>query len=437
VRTRPVLVAVAALVAVAVVVLASLWAADLVGPQEQSVEKPVTFGDLMKPAKTDVIPPAEATATFRDRAPRWGELREIRWYVPNAFTFSLTPKAFGSHVDGDDKPRVNFSAAEFFLNNEVAKNADVTFTATGRRFAIHYMTTRRSDAMVWLDGRPVATKPFTGVGSRRGSVHHWIEITLPASRAVKVRFAGPFVFCGVDHPADETLKVTATPPPFTIGVVSDSMYETSLDPGSMSSSAAPTLSTMTGFRVWNMAQGGTGYLNTGADPAIGQEFNLSGTTRFGSNERVEALATAPIDALLVNGSLNDGPPFSVAAHLDAVDRFLRAVEMRLPSLPIVLVGLEPMSTSKIPDAPTKHYLAMTRALKSMATEHDNVVGFIDPYTPNWFTGTGSSGRPRGDGNQDQYIGRDGLHPNGAGQVFFQKHVVDQLRTLPVDPRDRR
>jgi len=111
--------------------------------------------------------------------------------------------------------------------------------------------------------------------------------------------------------------------------------------------------------------------------------------------------------------------------------------MRLPALPIVIVGLEPLSTSTIPDVPTDHYLAMTRTLKRSVAEHDNVVGFIDPYTANWFTGTGSTRKPRGDGNQDEYIGRDGLHPNGDGQVFYQQHIVDELRELPVSPGDKR
>lgn len=431
-RTRRTLLAV-----VAAVLLASFWAFNVRAPTEEPVEKPMTFGDMMRPAKTDVVDPSEATAIFRSRPPRWDDRREIRWDEAGAFTFSLTPRAYGRRATGVDGASVSDAAAEFVLNNETPKNVDVTFTVTGRRFAIHYMTTRHSDAMVWLDGQPVARQPFKGVGGPGAGADNWIEITLPETRKVAVRFAGPLVFCGVDHPADQTATITATPPPFTIGVVSDSLYETSLDRGSMTSSGAPTLSTLTGFRVWNMAQGGTGYLNAGVDPVIDDPFGLSGTTRFGSADRMDALVRAPIDALLINGSINDGPPFSTAAHRDAVDRFLREIEMRLPALPIVIVGLEPLSTSTIPDVPTDHYLAMTRTLKRSVAAHDNVVGFIDPYTANWFTGTGSTRTPRGDGNQDEYIGRDGLHPNGVGQVFYQQHIVDELRELPVSPGDKR
>jgi hypothetical protein len=74
-------------------------------------------------------------------------------------------------------------------------------------------------------------------------------------------------------------------------------------------------------------------------------------------------------------------------------------------------------------------------LRQAAAEHDNVVGFIDPYTDNWLTGTGSTEHRRGDGNQDQYIGPDGIHPNGRGQEFYQRRIVEQLRAMPVNPRD--
>jgi hypothetical protein len=73
----------------------------------------------------------------------------------------------------------------------------------------------------------------------------------------------------------------------------------------------------------------------------------------------------------------------------------------------------------------------------MAEEHPNVVGFIDPYTPNWLTGTGSTAEPSGSGNQDRYIGVDGHHPNGAGQAFYQRKIVAELKKLPIDPLVKR
>ncbi|TXL60606.1 SGNH/GDSL hydrolase family protein [Aeromicrobium terrae] len=403
----------------------------LARPSSGTAEKPrpVTFGDLMHPMSTEVLGPDEVKASLRTRPPKWGDREEIRWDRDDVFTYSLPPQPLGTHFGGltlDD-------AAEFFLNNSVAKGVDVRFVVTGRRFAIHYKTYRQSEARVWLDGRPVSKKAFW-VDDTDGR-DDWLVITLPKTRTVTVRFEGPTIFSGVEHSADEPVTVKAAKPEFTIGVVSDSMYEPSPYKGSISRSAAPTLATLTGFRVWNMAQSGTGYLNAGLQVPLAGYFNLSESTRYGSEERLQAIDTAPIDALLVNGSLNDSAMYSADAYRDAVDRFLTAVEMRLPTTPIVIVGVEPISSDTIPDHPTPMYLEMTDVLRQAAAEHDNVVGFIDPYTDNWLTGTGSAKHPRGDGNQDKYIGPDGIHPNGRGQVFYQRRVVEQLRTLPVNPRD--
>ena len=402
--------------------------------------RPATLGDIMLPMKTNVVSPEDADVRFRDSRPRWGGLQEIGWDEPGAFTYSLGPHANGTYREGrgggpsDD----TFPAAEFYLNNAVAKNADVTFTVKGRQFAIHYVTFGHSDAMVWIDGQRASVEPFTARDRKKKGADSWIEITLPEVRSVTIRFAGPFLFSGVAHPRDEQIAVKATPPRFTLGVVSDSFYEQNRERGSQSSSAALVLSTLTGFRTWNMAQGGTGYLNGGdADTPGFRVSELAGTSAYGSDERLDAVANAPIDALLVNGSINDYSLFSPAEYRLAVDRYLSMIEMRRPTLPIVLVGIEPLSRRGLPDEPVNEFVTMTNTLKDMATEHRNVVGFIDPYTPNWLTGTGSTAKPRGDGNQDQYIGEDGWHPNGAGQVFYQTQIVSELRKLPLRRNDPR
>jgi lysophospholipase L1-like esterase len=388
--------------------------------------------------ETRVVSPEDAVVRLRESEPAWGDLQQIGWDEPGAFTYSLEPHAHGSHQEGSGgaPSERTFDAAEFHLNNALAKNADVTFTVKGRRFAIRYVTFGHSDARVWIDGQRASLEPFTTVDRTRKGADRWIEITLPEVRSVKIRFAGPFLFSGVTHPRAEHLAVRATPPRFTIGVVSDSFFEPSLDRGSLSSSAAPVLSTLTGFRVWNMAQGGTGYLNGGDSNSPGLPVNdLAGRSAYGSGERLDAVADAPIDALLVNGSINDYSLFSPDVYRNAVDRYLSMVEMRRPTVPIVLVGVEPLAAPGFADEPVKKLVAMTETLKDVAAEHPNVVGFIDPYTPNWLTGTGSTAKPRGDGNQDRYIGADGWHPNGAGQEFYQAKIVSELRKLPLRPND--
>ena len=419
------------LVVASAAVIVGLRFLDPAGPQESARSR--TFGDLMRPYG-GVADAETVTATHRARRPAWPEHEVIPWDREDAFTYSLTPRRLGTYISGGDVPANGgrFETAEFHSNSAFPKNSDVTFTVTGRRFAIRYVTFARSDAMVWIDGRSVATQPFTSVDARGKGTDDWIVIELSEARTVDVRFAGPYYFSGIEFPADEEVSVSAAPPRYTVGVVADSYYEPSPDPRSMSTSAAPSLSTLTGFRVWNMAQGGTGYLNHGSNP-LGETFDdVAGTSAYGSDDRIDAVADAPIDALLVNGSIND-VGFSLAEHRDAVDRFLTRIEERAHSVPIVLIGLEPLSTSAISDEPIDQFVTMTGALKDMAAKHPNVVGFIDPYTPNWLTGTGSTNAPTGTGNQDEYIGIDGIHPNGAGQMFYQQRIVAELRKLPVDP----
>ena len=286
--------------------------------------------------------------------------------------------------------------------------------------------------MVWIDDHPVAKKPLTGRDKDGRGSTNWIAIVLPERKKVDVRFAGPVVFSGVEVPEADDVRVTGPHPDFTIGVISDSFYEPSPAPNSMSRSAAPVMTTLTGFRVWNLAEGSTGYLNDGTGPVLDGGIGLEShrTSPFGSVRRLAALKEAPIDALVVNGSIND-ESWSTADHRAAVDRFLTAVEKMRPDLPIVLVGIEPLSLPRARPGLAARFAGMNRTIKAMAEKHPNVVGFIDPLGEDWLTGSGHVGDPRQDGNQDVFIDRDGVHLNGVGQEFYQGKIVAALRHMPA------
>lgn len=72
---------------------------------------------------------------------------------------------------------------------------------------------------------------------------------------------------------------------------------------------------------------------------------------------------------------------------------------------------------------------MNATLAATVDRHPNVIGFIDPYTDRWLTGTGSIVDPRGDGNQDVYVGTDGVHPSVAGVAYYVGRVVTELREV--------
>lgn len=407
--------------------------APLAVPGEAQPE--TTFADLIVPASDSPWPTTQVKHSAGLVAPAWGTTVRTRWDAPGAFTHSLKPQpAFtvASIAYGFDWARAS-SGAEYPGTNASVKNADVTFTVTGRRFAIAYQGTRTMDAMVWIDGRPVAAQPIPSQSpTTTGYAPNWITIELPERKNVTVRFAGPLVFTGVDAPAADNVTVTATPPPLTLGVMSDSFFDICSEALCQSRAAVPMLSTRTGFRVWNLAEAGTGYLSASLGPTYG-EYRPG---PFGWTRRLEAIAQAPIDVLMVNGSINDAsaPGYSAAAHAEALNRFLTDVARIRPDLPVVLVGIEPLGIWQTTYWDTRAR-EMTANLATTVGRHQNVIGFIDPYTDRWFTGTGSIRNPKGDGNQDRYIGDDGVHPAAAGVAYYVDRIIAELGPMSVPVGD--
>ncbi len=396
-----------------------------------------TFGDLMEPAASALASTLGVTFEARGAAPTWSGDRLVRWDATGAFTHSLTPRPAGT-LSGANAPTSTpnpATGAEYTIGNSVYKNADVSFEFTGKRFAVEYRSYTAGDAQIWVDGHPVSGSPIDAINKGSGASRNWIVVTLPQQRTVTVRFAGPLVFTGVHTPSADGAVIRAVSAPFTVGVVSDSFYEPCFAGRCMSRSAAPMLSSLTGFRVWNMAQAATGYINDGsgtyaAQTGDGRGYPGNHTSPYGSTARISALRNAPIDALLVNGTINDQPVWSPAQHRAALEKFLDDVEAVRPDLPVVLVGLEPLYYARRTWR-LAHYSALTANFAGMVGRHPNVVGFIDPYTRPWLTGTGYSGNPVGDGNQDKYVGKDGIHLNGDGQEYYQGRVVDELEEMPL------
>lgn len=404
-----------------------------VGPIQRHV---TTFGELMKPASTQVVPADETSVTALDQAPEWGEAQLIRWDTAGAFTHSLDPKPALTVFSAGYGHDISSAAlgAEYNTGNITLQNADVSFVATGRKFAIKYLTSQSSDAMVWIDGAPVSLDPIIGKDAGGYGQFNWVKVEFPASRTVTVRFAGPTIFTGVDIDPSDPATITAAPVPFTLGVVADSYYDSSTTPNSYATSAAAQLNTKTGFRIWNLAQYGTGYLNDASAPVMSGQVGHPGyyASPFGSDARLARLEAAPIDALMVNGSINDSLYFSPAQHLAAVESYLQRVAEIRPDLPVVLVGIEPVKSGRVPTAEeTADFEAKTENLRSMVGRHRNVVGIIDPFTEQWLTGTGSMESPTGVGNQDEYIGPDEIHLTAAGQTYYQELVKDRLADLPA------
>lgn len=387
------------------------------------------LAELMRPSSTTPLTTSQVRIGVTTTRPAWTDRRRRWWYDKTAFTHAGAPVPFFTLASA--KTGSNIASAsrggEYAGTNASVKNVDVTFTITARRFAIAFRGTRKHDAMVWLNGRPVAARPLRAQSSG-DSIYalNWVVVVLPARATTRVRFAGPLAFTGVDTPGSEKAVIRATPPPFTVGVVSDSMFDHCAQALCMSRAAVPTLGRLTGWRVWNLAEGGTGYLSNSSARSYGSFVS----SRFGSDRRLAAVARAPLDLLIVNGSFNDAPlgSYSAEAHRAAVDAYLDALARIRPGLPVVLVGIEPLGRYQ-----TSYWdersRTMNATLAASVGRHPNVIAFIDPYTDRWLTGTGSIVDPRGDGNQDVYVGTDGLHLSVAGVAYYVGRVVTGLREV--------
>ena len=123
------------------------------------------------------------------------------------------------------------------------------------------------------------------------------------------------------------------------------------------------------------------------------------------------------------GSVNDGAATPGDLQQAALD-YYAALEPR----PVIVVGVEPLF-----DAGDPNFAAWdlnNAAILAAANAAPNVIGVIDWRGEDWLTGTGSVSDPKGDGNQDIYIGdvagTDTIHPNYAGQQYLGGRLVERF-----------
>jgi hypothetical protein len=201
------------------------------------------------------------------------------------------------------------------------------------------------------------------------------------------------------------------------GVISDSWYD--LIPGNTSLTTGAELAAKMGWIEWNMANGGSGFVN----PA-------SGGLTYGGDAVFASLAKAPtLDLLLLNGSSND-LGYSDAAVVAAMQAFFTRWRTVRPDVPIVWKGLESQSYFRT-TYPQATIVAREALLTATALADSNVLGVIQPAVETWLTGTGKVGTPAGDGNQDYVTGADGIHSSIFGAIFDGTLTHQRLGAIPV------
>lgn len=320
----------------------------------------------------------------------------------------------------------NVLAGQFFnLSNGQADNAasynsfEVEFYLSGDRFGVGSFVQADGDTRMFVDDMPVDMSwpqwPWIGGGG-------WIEIVFATSRIRKIRVLfGNNSFAGVWLPGAS--DIWAAEPRYKVAMIGDDNVFGTPDTTEgviYAGAASGALAMQTGWEVWNLGQGNTGYISDGGG-GLGRQ-------PYGHATRIAALVAADPDLVIVAGSEYD--PATSAGEQTALQQAAAtcwdAIGSALPGVPIVVVGVwtgTPLAfnTAVMDNANT--------VLRAAAEAHPNVLAYIDQRGEEWFTGTGYVGTEAGNGNQDFFMSSDGVHPSHAGFDYLARRIVNALKRI--------
>lgn len=222
----------------------------------------------------------------------------------------------------------------------------------------------------------------------------------------------------------------------------------------------------------------------------GFTYSASGHDGFETDARVNAVCAAAPNLIVTIGSLNsdkviDNGDAEGTKIKDAVQQFVTKVRARLPQVPIVMIGPEPSSVTRLQSKAAHVNARAQKEGVEAAGGIANGVAFIDwlgvadkqavpwrdgrvcatgdvvvwggvayrvtaPWAPaagatpasagaptvqvsDTLSGTGNSGAPKGDGTRDSLLLSDDTHPTKLGAVAFgaaaAKHITDAVASL--------
>lgn len=291
-----------------------------------------------------------------------------------------------------------------------------SFYVTAEKFALMVTAWATTDVTIYVDRKPLTLDPYLVpegqwfvIAEGLGGGAHLVEFI--------VGWGANFLQIVVP-PAT---SVTIGPAPgFKIAITGDSYTDSGVAP--YFAGLSREIWRLTGWTPIQLGQGSTGYTNNGSSSG-----DLTKQV-YGGTNRLAALEAADPDVVLVVGSVNDGAATPSVAEQAASD-YYAALDPR----PVIVVGVEPLFDAGDPD-----YVAwdlVNAAILAAANAAPNVIGVIDWRGEDWLTGTGSASDPKGDGNQDIYIGdvagTDTIHPNYAGQQYLGGRLVERFRPMPL------
>lgn len=317
------------------------------------------------------------------------------------------------------------------------------FYATTDKVEITW-TSQQSNAekvWLWIDGQPTTAAPVLPLATT-GGTEYCVHITFAAVGKHRVTFYAGNI--NSFHYVGTTTTGIVQPAPRRprIAFVGDSFFDYSGAIANPIDSAPFPCAILLGAECIQAGVGGTGY----------------GTQNpFGTAARVNAVAAAKPDLIVINGSVNDATSGLQAAATSTYQAYASAC----PGVPVIVFGPQPTDAPSTIGATRQQQIA---AVKAAATTAPNVIAFHDRVgtaagiPPAWssgatynegdlvtslgavwrwtnggtagnessprlslrwslvtwdYIGTGRVGSPAGDGNRDTFLFSDGVHPTAV------------------------
>lgn len=374
----------------------------------------------MEPTRKGPIPTSDLVSVVIDtNAPSYTGMRYFT-FNGNAANYRCGGVLINSGGAGFNS--INGAAGGFGVTSY-----EIEFDVFGTQCAIMFQNYSTDDLMITVDGQQWTPEwyhmPGAGVSFAKFTFG-----TRPNSRDVhRIRFISGMGLVQILTPA--TGYIWPAPPRFKCAIIGDSTAHggTTLAGAIAAGHFGGELALQTGWEIWNLAQGGTGYSNPGAG---------GGASIYGSSARLAALAALPaMDAVMVYGGANDGSisTFPIVNTVANANAMWTAIKAARPNTPLIVWGIE----SGVYLGDFANLNALNTALKAAAIAHPAVEVYIDErvgttYPGQWITGTGKEGAWTLDGNADFVTATDGVHPNHYGNRDIHVYrAVKELSRVPL------
>ncbi len=354
----------------------------------------------------------DVTWELTTTAPTYTNMWGIPWNTPSRFRYggkltelsTLGMNQINGATAGSAAAYTGYTVECWVQGNEVA-------------FQL-YAIDAVGDYLVLVEAQPITPtwQHFTAGGG------YYLKLTFTTKKTRKIRIMmGATAFAGAWVPA--TGDVWETHKKFTIAALGDSFLvgpQGTSEGGIHAGAFAGEIALRLGADVWNLGQGGTGYVNPGNGTTTSP--GPGGVDYFGAATRLGALAQVPNpDLIMVWGGANDAE-YPLNTILTRANSLWSAVGRLFPGVPLIVGGPQSGVFKNL----SSKLDAMNNRLKTAAAAHPDVVAYVDQRNPMWVDGTGKFGTPTGDGNADFFVSSDGTHPSHAGYAFQAQKAIDVI-----------